>query len=200
MTSPITHPAFSVVSPTLRSVALVLVTTISAGCAATPRDAFRLSESALETRQMQTRQYDDIGEAQILSASSALLQDLGYIIDEVETRLGVLSASKRADARDDLTTLGTIAVDVTECFITFLVGCTGNHYRSSDAVQDIRVTLVALPVHNESGAVKVRVTMQRIVRDRDNRVSRQQTITDVDVYQAFFEKLSKSVFLAQEGL
>lgn len=184
----------------MRSIALVLLTTIAIGCETLPRDAFRLSETALETRQMQTREYDNVSETQILSASSALLQDLGYAIDEVEMPLGVLSASKRADARDDLATLGTLTADVTECFLTFFIGCNGNHFRASDAVQDIRLTLVALPVRDKASTVTVRVTMQRIIWDRDERLSEQATIAEPDVYQTFFQKLSKSVFLEKEGI
>lgn len=89
---------------------------------------------------------------------------------------------------------------MTECFITFFIGCTGNHYRAGDAVQDIRLTLVALPERNKTSTVTVRVTMQRIVWDRDERLSEQATITAPDVYQTFFQKLSKSVFLEQEGI
>lgn len=184
----------------MRSVTFALVAIVASGCETLPRDAFRLSETALETRQLQSREYESVSEMQILSASSALLQDLGYAIDEVEMPLGVLSASKRADARNDMKTLGTLAADVTECFLTFFIGCSGNHYRASDAVQDIRLTLIALPVRDETSTVTVRVTMQRIVWDRDERLSEQETITAPDVYQEFFQKLSKSVFLEQEGI
>jgi hypothetical protein len=165
-----------------------------------PRDAFRLSETALETRQMQTREYESVSDIQILSASSAVLQDMGYVIDEVEKPLGVLSASKRADARNDVETLGNLAADATQCVLTFFVGCSGRHYRSGDAAQDIRLTLVALPVRDKAETTAVRVTMQRIIWSRNERLSEQETIADPDVYQAFFQKLSKSVFLEQEGL
>ena len=73
-----------------------LVALMLAGCATLPDDAFRLSESALEMREIQVRTYEDVTDVQILAASSAVLQDLGYAIDEVEKELGVLSASKRA--------------------------------------------------------------------------------------------------------
>jgi hypothetical protein len=170
------------------------------GCETMPRDAFRLSETALETRQMQTREYESVSDIRILSSSSAVLQDMGYVIDEVEKPLGVLSASKRADARNDMETLGNLAVDATQCVLTFFVGCSGQRYRAGDAVQDIRLTLVALPVRDKAETTAVRVTMQRIIWSRDERLSEQETIADPDVYQAFFQKLSKSVFLEQEGL
>ena len=179
--------------------AAALTAVLLAGCETIPRDAFRLSETALDTRQMQTREYENVSDIQVLSASSAVLQDMGYAIDEVEKPLGVISASKRADARNDMETLGNIAVDATQCLLTFFVGCSGRAYRSGDAVQDIRVTLIALPLRDKEEITSVRVTMQRIVWDRDDRLSEQETIAAPDVYRAFFEKLSKSVFLEQEG-
>lgn len=98
---------------------LTLIAALAAGgCASIPSDVFRLSETALEARRMQTREYRNVNDAQILSASSAVLQDLGYAIDEVEQVLGVLSASKRADARNDMETFGNIALDTTQCLAT----------------------------------------------------------------------------------
>ena len=41
-------------------------------CATMPDDAFRLSESALEMREIQTRSYSDVSDVEILSASSAV--------------------------------------------------------------------------------------------------------------------------------
>lgn len=179
---------------------MLALTALAAGCASVPRDAFRLSETALETRQMQTREFEDVGEVEILAASSGVLQDMGYVIDEVERNLGVLSASKRADARDDMQALGNLARDATQCFATLLLGCDGRHYRSGNAVQDIRLTLIALPVHDEANTTSVRVTMQRIVWDHDERLAEQESIASPDVYRAFFDKLSRSVFLAREGI
>ena len=168
-------------------------------CAGIPEDAFRLPETALETRAMQTREFEDVSETQILAATSAVLQDLGYAIDEVEKELGVLSASKRADATNPGEVAGKIALDAFACVMTFLFACDNENYLTADALQDIRLTLVVLANREDAGTHAVRVTMQRVVWDRDGRVSEQSTISQPEVYQAFFDKLSKSVFLEQEG-
>jgi hypothetical protein len=165
-----------------------------------PDDAFRLKESALEMRELQTRQYEGVTDIQILSASSAVLQDLGYAIDEVEKELGVLSASKRADAKDSAEIAGKIALDVADCILTLFMGCENDAYRSSKDVQDIRLTLVVLPDLSSDGAHTVRVTMQRVVWDKSGKLYDQETVNDAVVYQAFFDKLSKSVFLEKEGV
>lgn len=182
---------------------LIAVTVLAAAlvaCQSLPEDAFRLNESALELREIQSRTYEDVTEIEILSASSAVLQDLGYAIDEVEKDLGVLSASKRASAKDDLEIAGKIALDVLDCLVTFMIGCEDDAYQSSKDVQDIRMTLVVLPDLNKERTHRVRVTMQRIVWAKSGDLYQQETIVDAQVYQAFFEKLSKSVFLEKEGV
>ena len=177
-----------------------LVALMLAGCATLPDDAFRLSESALEMREIQVRTYEDVTDVQILAASSAVLQDLGYAIDEVEKELGVLSASKRADASNSAEVAGKIALDVADCVLTLFLGCENDSYKSSKDVQDIKMTLVVLPDLNQDGVYRVRLTMQRIIWAKDGTVHGQETISDAAVYQAFFDKLSKSVFLEKEGV
>ncbi len=169
-------------------------------CQSLPEDAFRLSESALELREIQSRTYEDVSDIEILSASSGVLQDLGYAIDEVEKELGVLSASKRADAGSDVEKIGKLALDVFDCLVTIMLGCENDSYTSSKDVQDIKMTLVVLPEPEQENAYRVRLTMQRIVWAMDGDLYEQETINDPKVYQAFFDKLSKSVFLEKEGV
>ena len=169
-------------------------------CATLPEDAFRLTESALELREMQSRIYRDVTDIAILSASSAVLQDMGYAIDEIEKELGIISASKRADAKNEAEILGKIALDIADCILTFLLGCENDSYQSSKDVQDIKMTLVVAPDANMDRQHRVRLTMQRFVWDRGGQLYEQETINDASVYQAFFDKLSKSVFLEKESI
>ena len=99
---------------TYRLVSIVFVALALGACATLPEDAFRLSESALELRELQTREYEGTSDIQILSASSGVLQDLGYAIDEIEKELGVLSASKRASAQDPTEIAGITLRDLFE--------------------------------------------------------------------------------------
>ena len=173
---------------------------ILGACATVPDDAFRLSESALETREIQTRSYEEVSDIEILSASSAVLQDLGYAIDEIEKELGVVSASKRADAKNAAEIAGSIALDLADCLLTLFLGCENDSFESTKDVQDIKMTLVVLPVLGKERTYSVRLTMQRVVWARDGTIYDQETISDAAVYQAFFDKLSKSVFLEKEGV
>ena len=196
---PTIRPASNGLSVKTR-VFLLLATALMAACETLPRDAFRPSASALAVRNLQTREYESVSEKAILAASTAVLQDMGYAIDEIEEPLGVLSASKRADAANALEFFGAVIVDGVKCVFTFTLGCDGKNYGEIGDVQDIRMTLISRPaLENENNAV-VRITIQRIVWDKKGRISHQESITDTDVYASLFEKMSKAVFLEQQGL
>lgn len=183
-----------------RRVVFLSLAACLAACETLPDDAFRLSGSALETRSMQTREYAAVDDTAILSASTAVLQDMGYAVDEVEPELGLLTASKRADATNKLEAFGTLTLDTMQCVFTLMLACSRKHYGEIDDVQDIRLTLISMPQRENRRDVAVRVTMQRVIWDKEGRVSEQQTITDSRVYTAFFQKLSTAVFLERAGL
>lgn len=184
----------------MRSTAILgLLMLLLAACETVPRDAFRLPESALSIREMQTREYASMTDVEILSASTAVLQDMGYAVDEIEHRLGVLSASKRADATNKLEAFGTLTLDGITCVLMMGRSC-GKRYGKIDDVQDIRLTLVSRPQQDNSGDAIVRITLQRIIWDKSGRLAEQETVTDGIVYATFFEKMSKAVFLEREGV
>jgi len=149
---------------------------------------------------MQTREYSSMTDSEILTASTAVLQDMGYAIDEVEKPLGVLSASKRADATNNLKAAGTMALDGVKCVFTLGLACSRQNYGQIDDVQDIRLTLISRPTLGNTNNVVVRVTIQRIIWDKRGYVSDQQTVTDSSVYASFYERMSKAVFLEKQGV
>ena len=83
-----------------RLFAVTLLAGALVACQSLPDDAFRLNESALELRELQTREYDGVSDIQILSASSGVLQDLGYAIDEIEKELGDPTAEPQPSGCD----------------------------------------------------------------------------------------------------
>lgn len=52
------------------------------------------SQTALEKRAIESRQFDGITSKQLMSASINVLQDMGFNIDEVDAGLGTVTASK----------------------------------------------------------------------------------------------------------
>lgn len=224
------------------------------GCVRQPgKDALLLSPESLANRQLQTRRFDTGNTAAVLSASNAVLQDLGFNLDETSVELGVVVASKQRDATDG-----------GQVFLLILLGGLANNpnaVNSADAVQIVKASLVVrgLDVEDDSevvtelspeqvqqmrekvysdlfedlhktfsddicekvakaiaenavdtlsndlytfmsvedvpGSTAVRVTFQRAVLNRLGQLSHQEQINDVALYQEFFEKLSKSLFL-----
>jgi len=175
-----------------RNVALALFAVAGAlamsGCASIPKDALVLSPDSLERRQLQTRRIDGISEKDLLNASAGVLQDLGFNIDESETKLGVIVASKDRSAVTASQVAGAVALA--------LLGAN----MPIDKTQKIRVSLVTRNMLDSNGADlpdshQLRITIQRLVWNTANQVSRIESIEDPLIYEAFFEKLSKSVFL-----
>jgi hypothetical protein len=175
------------------SVLVVLGALLAGGCATIPEDALVLSPESLQLRQLQTRRIDGIGEKDLLNASAGVLQDLGFNIDESETRLGVIVASKDRSAMNAAQVAGAIAVA--------LLGV----YMPVDKTQKIRVSLVTRPSLASDGSVRpdsqlIRITLQRIVWNTESQVTRIESIEEPLIYQEFFERLSKSVFLEVQQL
>ena len=167
----------------------IVVLFLFVSCAQTiPKKALQLSKENLKNRQLQTRRFDT-DEKTLLSASAAVLQDLGFTINESETNLGVIACSKERDA----TSAGQIAGAVIVALLTGVVS-------PVDKQQLIRASLVTRPVHiDETDKSKcqtaVRITFQRIVINTQGQITRREGINEAKIYQEFFDKLSQSVFL-----
>jgi hypothetical protein len=181
-----------ITSASLASVRVSLVAgvlAISACATNIPKDALALTPDTLAQRQLQTRRFDGIDEKKLLAASAQVLQDLGFNLDESETRLGVLVASKDRSA-----------VSKSQVTAAVMVALLGGGVMATDKLQKIRMAIVARPVLGESGAIVensqfIRVTIQRTISNTANQVTRIEAVDDPLVYQEFFDRLSKSVFL-----
>ena len=162
---------------------------VVAGCqSTTPTEALQLAPDSLERRQTQTRVYETGDEAELLSASAALLQDLGFNLDESEVDLGVIVASKERDAEEAGQIVGSILLAV-------LLGVD----KPWDDNQKIRAAVVTRKLEERNGYA-VRLTMQRIVWNTRGQVSKTEPLDQPEMYREFFDKLSKSVFLESQEL
>lgn len=72
---------------------LLLFLTVVAGCATAPADVTGPG-TQLETRQIQTRQYDTLDKQMTMRSVIATLQDLGFIIDQADLDLGTVTATR----------------------------------------------------------------------------------------------------------
>jgi len=155
------------------------------GCqTGTPKEALTLSPGSLEDRQLQTRTFATGDEGEVLSAVASALQDLGFNLDESEVGLGLLVASQTRDATDG----GQIAAAIIVLAFSGLWMPTDHH-------QLMRACVITDPGASGTDRIAVRVTFQRIVWDSRGKVTKREAINDPEVYQEFFARLSKALFL-----
>ena len=71
--------------------ALALVVVMGAtGCVATiPPEALKFNPDTLQNRQLQSRKFETKNEKELLSAAAAVLQDMGFNLDESAPAVGV---------------------------------------------------------------------------------------------------------------
>lgn len=167
----------------LRPAVLLLPALLGACATGVPQEALRINEQTFAERRMQTRRFETADEKMMLSAVAGLLQDLGFNLDESETRLGVVVGSKTRDA--------TEAGQVAFAIFAAVFGV----YQPIDDRQLLRASVITRPVGENGQHIAVRVTFQRIVWSTDKQVTRAEALKDPAQYQEFFDKLSKAVFL-----
>lgn len=177
----------------LKSFKFIIVIIISltlVGCATIPKDFLKLSPDSLKNRELQMRQYDTTNEEEIIAACAGVLQDLGYTLQDSETKLGLVVADKDRDATD----AGQVVLATLSTILSALGGSSSNAFAYIDAVQKIRASVV-MNQSLEGKRVVVRVTFQRIIWNNAGNISRLETLSEPELYQGFFERLSKSIFL-----
>jgi hypothetical protein len=153
----------------------------------------RLMPASMQKRQLQTRIFDTENESEVLAASSAVLQDIGFLVDESEVQLGLIVASKERSAIQP--------AEVTAQVILAILAAIGGGTPDPvwDENQIMRISLVVTPIIVEQKNTAVRITFQRIVFTNKGTISKSEPLGTPEIYQEFFDKLSKALFLeAQE--
>lgn len=78
----------------IKQLYLVFIVGGLTACATTTPVDVAGSGTQLETRQIQTRQYDTLDKALTMRSVVATLQDLGFTIDQADTELGTITATR----------------------------------------------------------------------------------------------------------
>ena len=168
----------------MKSPALLLLGLVGmvAGCSTLPEDALSTSETLLSDRAMQNRKYETTDENRILLACAGVLQDLGFILDESDTDLGLIAGSKMRSAHD-----------LRQKVAAILIGTVFMSYVPTDKEQKFRASVTTRPAGENH--INVRVTFQRIVWNATDDVTKREPLKKPEIYQEFFDRLSRSVFL-----
>lgn len=168
----------------LLTLLLCCLTFLGACATQVPKDVLTLSPTSLEDRQLQSRKFQTNNEVALLAAGIGALQDMGYTVETTEKEIGLITCSKCTDATD--------AGQVTAAVVVALLG---GGSMPIDKEQKIRVSFVTVPSINETDTYIARITFQRLIWNTQGNISTAETIKDPEIYQGFFEKLSKSIFL-----
>ena len=180
---------------------IMIMALVAAGCGSSRsslkrsslKHVLRLTPDTLQNRVLQTRKFEGISEADLLSASAGVIQDLGFIIDESETNLGLIVGSKKRDATNE-TQLLWLALFVP---LAIMLGEADQiKDMSLEDYQKLWASVVIRPTtEDEDKTHLVRVTFQRIVWNDNDEISRMESLDEPEMYQRFFDLLSTSVFL-----
>ena len=160
-----------------------------------PAELFQLTAETPKHRAMQTRFFETPNEKELLSASAAVLQDLGFQVEESVHEVGFLRATKERSARE-------YGQYIQKALILLL--SLGKLMTPVDLHQKIAAGLITRPLNEEATRQEVRIVFYRVIWKGEGQVDRQyippgqqsmEMIWDPEIYQQFFAKLSKAVFL-----
>jgi len=190
---PIAGRRSSIIRTGVCLISLVLLT----GCVThtEPAELFQLTAETPKHRAMQTRFFETPNEKELLSASATVLQDLGFQVEESVREVGFLRATKERSARE----YGQYIQRA-----LFLVLSLGKLLTPIDLHQKIAAGLITRPLNQAATRQEVRIVFYRVVWKGDGQADRQyippgqqhmEMIRDPEIYQQFFAKLSKAVFL-----
>lgn len=180
-----------------------------AGCGVSvPRDLLQTEGSALAIRQLQTRLYPTKDEEILITGAINLFQDMGYSIDTSNKDLGLILAFKSVDADN----AGTDILRFLALLNKPIWDTSGTGIPDR---QEIHITFTVKPSMRDDGFL-ARITLKRVMVDESDTAlgadhasptgiplidQMQETALDrekllaEELYDEFFEKLSKSIFL-----
>jgi hypothetical protein len=167
-------------------------------------ELFKLKPESAAHRAAQTRFFETPDEIELLSASAAVLQDLGFQVTETAHRVGYLRATKERSARER-------GQSITRFFV-FLISM-GRMLIPVDLHQKIEASMVARPANADATRHEVRIQFYRVIwqgagvssngqqaQQIPPGIQKMEMVRDPVIYQQFFAKLSKAVFLEAQKI
>jgi hypothetical protein len=163
-------------------------------CAGTTRSELpKPPQAPLELRQVQTRTFETGDARLVLKAALNVLQDQGFVIQQAEFELGVVTAVtewRSGQRNQGLRVLKWVAALPT--YGASLLLPTGrDEFSAVEAVVN---------VNPDSARTRVRISMVAKVRDGKGAILRVRPVEDPLAYQRILVGLDKAVYLQKEGL
>jgi hypothetical protein len=172
----------------------VALALLLAACAATTRsERPGAPQAPLELRQVQTRTFDTPDARLVLKAALNVLQDQGFVIQQAEFELGIVTAVTewRSGQRSQaLRVLKWVAALPT--YGASLLLPTGR--------DEFSVVEAVVNVNSDAERTRVRISMVAKVRDDKGAIRSVSPVDDPLAYQRILAGLDKAVYLQKEGL
>lgn len=151
------------------------------GCVYSPSDEGPITQ--LQTREMQTRDFDTTNIKLVMKSMMNVLQDEGFIIKNAVVDLGLLSAEKNIDVEN--TGKAILA--------TILVGPNARWSKQ-------QILEASANVSEFGSMTRIRINFQTKTIDNFGCPQDVITLKDPLYYQKFFDKVSKSIFLQEQEI
>ncbi len=177
-----------------RHAILVALALAASACAATTRSELpEPPRAALELRQVQSRTFDTPDARLVLKAALNVLQDQGFVIQQAEFELGVVTAVSewRSGQRNQGLRILKWVAAIPTYGASLLLPSGHDEFSAVEAVVN---------VNPEAERTRVRVSMVAKVRDDKGAIRRVTPVEDPLAYQRILAGLDKAVYLQKEGL
>lgn len=180
----------------------------------TPIELFALTPESAAHKANQTRRFETPSSDELLSASAAVLQDLGFQITEADRELGFLRAAKERSARERGQEIRRSSVATLTFLLSMLGALAGSGTNATvvlpvDLHQQINASLTTRPIDDRDREHEVRIVFYRLVWKGEGAAGNQtilpgeqrmEMIRDAEIYQQFYARLAKAVFLEAQRI
>lgn len=175
----------------LRLASFLAVLFLFSGCVGMMPEGPSPAKTQLQIREVETREYDTADTKMVLKAALNVLQDEGFTVKNANTELGLLHGTKEID-------IANTPQGRKEAFgMAVLAGLTGAP-RVIYAQNNIREASVN--VTQMGNRVRVRINFQDKVFDNHGAVLRTAQLSDPKLYQDFFAKMDKGIFIGKQKI
>ena len=166
----------------MRVTLAVVVVLLIGGCSAVPPN-LSLDEQAAERRTVQIRSFAGWDRLEVMIAASGALRDLGFVVEEVDDELGLISAVTERD----------ISEPANELLKFGLLLVTGQIMPMPER-EELYVSLLI----SDSPQRNVYVTGERKIWNDDGVLSSWGRVEQTEFYQRLFDSMSTALFVEDE--
>ena len=148
-------------------------------------------KTQLQTRQVQTREYDTNDVKLVMKAVLNVLQDDGFIVRNAQLELGLLTSTKEVDL--------AINGGGKDYWSNFFLGIDRNRSQGEQMFNKLKQIESSINISEFGKQSKVRANFQVKILDNQGRTVEVYQVEDPKYYQDFFMKVDKGIFIQKQG-